>query len=293
MKTFPALLLLPSIVLISCSGNDPAETPAPAENAADSVTALAPEYREEAALQEILDSADVAGSILIFDSTANIYHVANPERARTGFLPASTFKIPNSIIALETGVVVDRNTMFEWDGVKRQLDAWNQDLTLKEAYAVSCVPCYQKIAREVGSDRMNEYLKKFDYGEMDVREDNIDLFWLEGDSKISQQQQIDFLKKLYNRQLPISEKTYEEMRAIMLLEENDVYSIRAKTGWAIRNGNNIGWFVGYLESGGNVYFFAVNVEPTKQFDMDDFPMVRKKIAMEAFRRLGIIPESLQ
>lgn len=238
--------------------------------------------------QSIIDSANVEGSVLIYDFQKKNYYSNNFEWAKTGHLPASTFKIVNSIIALETGVIENDSTVLKWDGEKRNMKIWEQDLLFRDAFHFSCVPCYQEIAREIGAKRMNEYLKKYDYGNMIVDANSIDVFWLEGESKINQFQQIDFLKRFYQSELPITERTEEIMKRLMVIEEIGDYKLSGKTGWSIRNGNNNGWFVGYIESEYNLYFFATNVEPQDQFNMDMFPMIRKEISYKAFRQLWII-----
>ncbi|MBT7827082.1 MAG: class D beta-lactamase, partial [Bacteroidetes bacterium] len=227
-------------------------------------------------------------SILIYNQKDDEYYSNDFEWAQKGFLPASTFKICNSIIALETGVVENDSTMFIWNGVERNMDIWEQDLIFRDAFHFSCVPCYQDIARQIGVERMNEYLKKFEYGNMKVDSSSIDLFWLEGESKISQYQQIDFLKRFYNKELPISDRTFTIMKRLMLLAEKEEFKISGKTGWSIRNGNNNGWFIGYLEKGSEVYFFATNITPDQEFDLSLFPVIRKDISMKALQLLKII-----
>jgi len=244
------------------------------------------EYRVD--FQMIIDSANLDGGILIYDPQSDVYYSNNFKRSSTGYLPASTFKIPNSIIALETGVAEDDSTVYNWDGKKRMLPQWEQDLILKDAFQFSCVPCYQQIAREIGVDRMNEYLKKFDYGNITVDSSNIDQFWLIGDSKISQMQQVDFLKRFYGNELSISERTSEIMKRIMLFEENDSYKLSGKTGWAKSGIDNLGWFVGYVETEGKVFYFATNIESKEGFNMDNFAKVRSQITMEALQKLGVI-----
>ena len=234
------------------------------------------------AFQQILDSADVSGSILIYDPAKGIYYSNDFERCGLGHLPASTFKIPNSIIALETGVMESDSTMIKWDGEKRRRGDWEKDLYFRDAFHVSCVPCYQEIARKIGVERMKEYLEKLDYGNMVVDSASIDLFWLEGDSKISQFEQVDFLVRFYNSQLPVSKRTEEIMKRLMVIEENDSFRLSGKTGWSVRNGNNNGWFVGYLEKGGWVYFVATNIDPKTEFNMDLFAVIRREISMRAF-----------
>lgn len=244
--------------------------------------------RLEAKLQAVLDTALVDGAILIYDAQKEEYFASNLQHIEEGTLPASTYKIPNSIIALETGVVESDSTLFEWDGEDRALDIWERDMVFRDAFRLSCVPCYQQIARAVGSERMNAYLRKLNYPGMQVDSTNIDLFWLQGASKISPLQQIDFLNRFYNQQLPIKESTYSLMRSIMVLEENENYSLSGKTGWAIREGNNIGWFVGFLEKQDEVYFIATRVRPGEAFNMDMFARIRQEVSMEAFRAMGII-----
>ena len=243
---------------------------------------------EDSALQLIIDSSGVEGSVLIYDLQKDTYYSNDFEWADNGQLPASTFKITNSIIALETGVAVDDSTWFKWDGKKRRMKIWEQDLMLRDAFHLSCVPCYQDVARRIGEKRMNEHLAKFVYGNMKVDTGNIDIFWLEGASRISQFQQIDFLKRFYQSALPISERTEKIMKRMMVMEDNERYRLSGKTGWSVRGEIDNGWFVGYVETGRDTYFFATNVEPGEQFDMELFPSIRKEITFSALKLMDII-----
>lgn len=238
--------------------------------------------------EKIIDSANVEGAILIYDLKNDKYYSNDFNWAKKRNLPASTFKITNSIIALETGVVENDSTLLKWNGEKRRFKNWEQDLILRDAFHFSCVPCYQEIARKVGENKMNKFLKKLDYGNMKVDSSNLDLFWLEGESSITQFQQINFLKRLYQSELPISERTEMIMKRMIVIEDTDDYKLSGKTGWSIRNGNNNGWFVGYVETQSKIYFFATNVEPKQQFDMNMFPMIRKDVTFKAFEQMKII-----
>ena len=235
--------------------------------------------------QIILDSANVNGSILVYNLNENKYYSNDYEWAKTGRLPASTFKITNSIIGLETKVIENDSTIFKWNGEPRSYKSWEQDLSLKNAFHYSCVPCYQEVARAIGVKRMNDYLSRLEYGNMKVDSTNIDVFWLEGESEISQFEQIDFLKRFYRNELPISERTETIMKRMMVIEENEEHKLSGKTGWSVRNGNNNGWFVGYLETQNNTYFFATNIEPKEDFDMDKFPSARKEVTFRALDEL--------
>lgn len=238
--------------------------------------------------QSILDSADVKGAILIYDLKKDSYYSNDFEWSRAGKLPASTYKIPNSIIALETGVVENDSTLFKWNGQERALKVWEQDLIFRDAFHFSCVPCYQDVARKIGVKRMNAYLSKLSFGDMKVDSTNIDSFWLEGESKISQFQQVDFLRRFYDKQLPITERTYEIMNRMMVIDENNEYTLIGKTGWSIRNDHNNGWFVGYLKKENNTYFFAANVEPKGAFSRATFVPARKQVVFKALRQMKII-----
>lgn len=234
---------------------------------------------------EILDSLKIKGSILIYDANKNTYYSNDFAWAKRGNLPASTFKIPNSIIALETGVVKSDSTIFKWDGEKRWMKAWEQDLTLKQAFKVSCVPCYQEIARKVGVKRMKSYLKKLNYNSMVFDTLTLDDFWLKGKSRISQMQQVDFLKRLYFSELPISKRTESIMKDIMEVEKTNDYVLRGKTGMSVEDEKRNGWFVGYLENKNGVYFFATNIEPTKETNQNDFIAMRLNVTKKALKNL--------
>ena len=249
---------------------------------------LPPKEVTKKSFQKIIDSANVTGSILILDPKENIYYSNDFEWSRKGFLPASTFKIPNTIIALESGAVESDTSLFVWNGEKRSLPEWEKDLTLKEAFRVSCVPCYQEIARKIGTEKMKDYIGKFNYGKMVIDSATIDKFWLEGESAISQKEQIDFLKKFYSGELSISEKTFLLMKKILIIESNEKYTFSGKTGWSIRNGNNNGWFVGSLETGGKIFYVATNIIPREDFNMQLFAKIRTQISFEAFKNLNLL-----
>ncbi|MDR7795029.1 class D beta-lactamase [Riemerella anatipestifer] len=236
----------------------------------------------------ILDSLEVNGSILIYDVKNKIYYSNDFSWAKTGVIPASTFKIPNSIIALETGIIKNDSAIFKWNGEKRRFKSWEEDLTFKKAFQVSCVPCYQEIARKVGVKRMKKYLRKLDYKGMVFDTLTIDNFWLEGNSKISQKQQIDFLRKFYFSKFPISDRTIKIVKNIMEIERTENYILSGKTGLSSIEEKYNGWFVGYVETKSNVYFFATNVIPTDGLNVDDFISSRINVTKNALKQMNIM-----
>jgi beta-lactamase class D len=278
-KYYPLLFLS---LFLACSREEPKQS-------ANQENTDIPKQIEVPGFQSILDSAKVIGTILIYDDSKNTYYANDLQQIFKGHLPASTFKIPNSLIALELGIVSDDSTLFKWDGQKRRSKTWEQDLIFREAFQLSCVPCYQEVARKIGAARMNKYLTDFNYGDIEVDSSNIDMFWLEGNSRISPFQQIDFLKRFYEDGLPITNRTQQIMKRIMKIEDNIAYKLSGKTGWSTSKEQDNGWFVGYLESEAGIFYFATNISPTAELDMKYFPAIRKEVTYAAFRQLDIIP----
>jgi len=243
--------------------------------------------KEISELKSIFEKFNVEGSILIFDQNNNQYMGYDLERCNTPFCPASTFKIPNTLIALECGIAT-ADYIFKWNGEKRSFKSWERDMSIEEAFKASAVPVYQEIARKIGIERMQYYVRLFNYGNMEITSENIETFWLEGNSAITQYQQIYFLQKLYNLQLPISEQAMKLTKSIILYEIADNYKISGKTGWAIRQDENITWFVGYVESKDNVYYFAANIVPNANTDLSTFSQERINFTKEVLRELKII-----
>ncbi|MFD2932744.1 class D beta-lactamase [Spirosoma flavum] len=239
------------------------------------------------------EAEKLPGSFLLYDLKKDVYMAYRYDRCKETFLPASTFKIANTLIGLETGVLQGENSPMKWDGVKRDIVSWNQDHTLRSAFQVSCVPCYRELARKIGLKRMKSFVKKADYGHMDIHADNLDMFWLTGKSRISQVEEIDFLRRIYSGDVPFSEHSRAVLKKIMLIDDKPTYKLYGKTGWAINldgvtvTGPNIGWFVGYVEKGNDVYFFATNIEhPTPV--PDNFVSARRGITEKILAELGII-----
>lgn len=235
----------------------------------------------DAALEEL----GLKGSIVIYDIKSDIYYTNNSLYNDIKFLPASTFKIVNAMVALELGIVKDSDRIFKWNGESYPIKAWEKDMNFKEAFQASCVPCFKEIAREIGAKRMSEYLKKAQYPTVKITKENIDNFWLEGNGFVSINQQIEFLKNFYEMRLPFKISTYRIMHDIMQQTvENDAYILKAKTGLV---NENLGWFVGILESD-KPYIFAINLQTKSPEFANALLEKRKLLALLAFKQLGII-----
>lgn len=232
--------------------------------------------------KKFYDSIGIQGCFVLYSPTDSTVRVFNPERAATRYTPASTFKIFNSLVSLETGVIKDTNEIIKWDGEKRGNENWNKDMNLKEAFRVSCVPCYQELARRAGQPRMQHWLDTVGYGNK-VTTPHIDDFWLEKGLEISPYEQIAFLERLYSNALPFSGKTMNTVKEVMLVQ-NVPYTMHAKTGWGLRVENSTGWYVGWVEKDGKPYFFANNIE----FSKDNLVHSRIEISLAILRAEGII-----
>jgi beta-lactamase class D len=201
------------------------------------------------------------------------YRIVASDTVRSGEakLAASTFKVPNSVIALETGVVGDPDKdVFKWDGVTRPIEAWNKDHTLRSAIAASAVPVYQEIARRIGQERMQKYVDLLEYGNRDIG-GGIDQFWLTGNLRIDPVQQVDFLDRLRRGALPVSKRSQDLVRDILPVTKVGESVIRAKSGLlgAERGEPSLGWMVGWAEKGEAHTVFALNMDCPEQRHIAD------------------------
>ena len=227
---------------------------------------------------------NIQGSIIIFDRNKNLFYQDNNSRNETGFLPASTFKIFNSLVALETGVIKDELAILTWDGIKRDFDFWNRDYNMRQAIKYSAVWFYQVLARKIGHQRMQEYINKVGYGNRNIGlEKDLDHFWLSGKLRITPKEQINFLRRLYAGNLPFSERSMNIVKDILIVEQTPEYTLRAKTGWTTAPKPDLGWYVGYLEQNDNVYFFATNIDIVKPEDAK----ARLSITRRCLQDLGL------
>lgn len=221
-----------------------------------------PEIEQEVNFVRHFLQLGINGSIIIYDLDGDRFYEHNPNRNNSAFLPASTFKIPNSLIALETRVIQDDVAVLTWDGIERGfngslIEEWNQDLNIRLAFKYSAVWFYQVLARKIGHQKMQDFVNKIQYGNQNIgSKEDIDRFWLDGELRITPKQQIEFLRRLYQNDLPFSQRTIDLVKDIAIAEQTPDYVLRGKTGWA----SNVGWYVGYLEQNDNVYFFATNID---------------------------------
>ncbi len=175
--------------------------------------------------------------------------------------PCSTFKIAHSLFALDSGVIKDANHTLKWDGKKRKMNAWNSDLPLNKAIAVSAVPHFQLIAKKIGPEKMKAYLSKTNYGNQDIS-GGITRFWLGSTLKISAEEQVTFIKNMLQFKLPVSKHSIKTVKEILKLEVTEKGVLYGKTGSMANSYGNLslGWFVGFVEYQNTTYIFATNIK---------------------------------
>lgn len=232
-------------------------------------------------LAELFNVRGVTGTIIITSLDGRTSYVYNETRTREQFLPASTFKILNTLIALQEGAIRDEQEILKWDGTDKGRPEWNRDQSMASAFPASCVWFYQELAWRVGDRKYRQYLRRLKYGNRKTGPD-VTTFWLEGDLRISAVEQIAFLKKLVKEELPFSKDHMQVLKRIMTAEQTPLYSLKAKTGSTGRNG--IGWYVGYIETKGNTWVFALNLDTVKPGD----EKYRQEITREALKIKGVL-----
>jgi beta-lactamase class D len=239
---------------------------------------------KDESLKTYFDSAGVTGCFGLFNNGENNFIIYNLPRYRdSAYTPASTFKIVNSLIGIQTGIVTDENMVIKWDGIKRWNEEWNKDLTMKEAFAVSAVPWYQELARRIGRDTMKRWIDSLGYGNRNIS-GPIDSFWLNNHLKIKPDEELGLVKKLYFDQLPFFKRTQDIVQSIMLREQNSNYKLYYKTGFGIlENGHELGWVVGWIEENRHPYFFVLNMESSEK---DRVVKARLKLLRDLLTHLG-------
>lgn len=234
-------------------------------------------------IAKLFTQEGVTGTMVISSLQSGQTFTHNDFRTNQRFTTASTFKILNTLISLEEKAILGKDDVFKWDGHIYSISNWNCDQTLESAFKVSCVWCFQELARRVGIEKYQSYLEKSSYGELH-EPFNGETFWLDGSLTISAMEQVEFLKKVYQRTLPFSTSSYETLRKIMLLEQTPTFSIRSKTGLAGNIKPKIGWYVGYVETSNDVWFFATNMNVYDNKDLS----LRLKLTREALQIKGVI-----
>ena len=260
MKILAALLLFPACML-----------------------AQGAEWNNSAQLDQLFKQQQVRGTFVVHDVAADSYTVHNRQRAETRFIPASTFKIANTLIGLSSGAVSSVDQVLPYGGATTRRPEWAHDMSLRDAIKISNVPVYQGLARRIGMQRMRTGLRQLSYGNMDAGT-VIDKFWLDGPLKISALEQTAFLDKLAQDQLPFPPEAMAAVREIT--RQEGTAELHAKTGWGAppKPAVDIGWWVGWVKKDGKLYTFALNI------DIPDDATGEKRVPLgkAGLRALGLL-----
>lgn len=253
------------------------------------VTAYCEEKAASIDISKIVDSSGAnaeSSALIIIRLDDGAKWVSGGSRLKSCYPPASTAKIPHTLIALEEGYAEGAETLFPWDGEVRFLEVWNRDHTLKTAFENSVVWVYQQITRDLGYDIMASWIDRLEYGNRHIGEfKDITTYWLDGPLLISAEQQVEFLTRLAKETLPFTLKTFAVGKEVMQEENGENWTLFAKTGFS----GSIGWYVGWIASKLNdlkqTYVFAFNLDIQS---WDDLPK-RKEVVRQVLHSLGILP----
>lgn len=260
-------------------------TPAPSAPTRPAGTArLDVELRDD--LVDLFRDTGTDGTFVLYDVAGDRLVTVNTARAEQPFVPASTFKIPHSLIALETGAVADEHEIVPYGDQPQPVAAWEQDMALPEAVRQSNVPVFQELARRIGTEAEQDWLVRLGYGNTQVGVE-VERFWLDGPLEISAVEQVRWLARLARQDLPATADHQAVVRDLLLVEDNGRYALYGKTGWATDTTPQVGWWVGWVERDGGIYAFALNMDIGTAADAE----LRIPLGRDLLHRLEILPDS--
>jgi beta-lactamase class D len=231
-----------------------------------------------------IQNEDIKSSVTIYKLKENKWIFSDKDDALTATLPASTFKIVNSLIFLEEEIIKP-GQIIKWDKKIRKfngktIDSWNKDSDIQDAFKNSTIWFYIKLSKLVSKKKYKYYLNLFNYGNFNLDNYGSD-FWNQGNFFVTPVNQIELLIKIYNKTIPIKKEHINYLKQIMINEVTSDFSLYGKTGWTIKDENNIGWYVGFIETKNNTCFFATRLIDHNNKTTADFGSLRKSITMKA------------
>lgn len=211
---------------------------------------------KELAVKRLFDGKQ--GTIALKNLKSDKIYVYNKRRSAERYTPESTFKVPNALIGLQTEAVSDEYQVKRWDGVVHDIPEWNKDHTLASGMRHSVIWYYQQMARDIEAGDMQKYITLLQYGNQDIS-GGIDQFWLDSSLKISALEQVDFMEKLVEEELPFDDQIMRTIKRIMVNEEADSYTLHGKTGTRLSD-MGLGWYIGFIETDKAYWVFAANID---------------------------------
>lgn len=253
--------------------------------------ALAQEVQDRPDLERLFAEAGTTGTLVVHDYSTDKILVAGKARADQPYSPSSTFKIPNTLLALRLGVVSGMGETFAPPtqpflvrGKPFLPEVCNSRITLTAALQNSCIQAYQDVALRIGVANYNEFLVRMNYAPASVTDANVRDFWLNGAVTISASDQVAFLDRMIAGRLPFQPAHIEAMWAPLAAGESDKGQMFAKTGYVFTSTPDIGWYVGWIRKDGEATAsFALNLDITAP----EHARARREITLKALGALGL------
>lgn len=220
------------------------------------------DFKSERTVYEDLSQhfAGVEGSFVLYDMRDDQYRIYNEKKSILRVSPDSTYKIFSTLFALESNVITSENSTIKWNGIQYPYDAWNMDQNLFTAMKGSVNWYFQDLDKRIPRDTMQAFLTHIGYGNSDLSGGTAQ-YWLESSLKISPVEQVQLLKAFYTNQFSFKEKNIQTVKESIRLAEKNGSLLSGKTATGVVNNKNInGWFIGYVETKENTYFFATNIQ---------------------------------
>ncbi|MFW2042498.1 class D beta-lactamase [Acinetobacter sp. ULE_I001] len=230
----------------------------------------------------LFNYAQTQAVFVTYDGTHLKRYGNDLNRAKTSYIPASTFKMLNALIGLQHGKATNTE-IFKWNGEKRSFPTWEKDMTLAEAMQVSAVPVYQELARRIGLDLMSQEVKRVGFGNTQIGQ-QVDNFWLVGPLKITPEQEAKFAYQLAKKTLPFDDAVQQQVKDMLYVERRGDSKLYAKSGWGMDVEPQVGWYTGWVEQpNGQITAFALNMH----MQTGDDPAERKQMTLSILDKLGL------
>lgn len=230
----------------------------------------------------LFNYAQTQAVFVTYDGTHLKRYGNDLNRAKTSYIPASTFKMLNALIGLQHGKATNTE-IFKWNGEKRSFPIWEKDMTLAEAMQVSAVPVYQELARRIGLDLMSQEVKRVGFGNTQIGQ-QVDNFWLVGPLKITPEQEAKFAYQLAKKTLPFDDAVQQQVKDMLYVERRGDSKLYAKSGWGMDVEPQVGWYTGWVEQpNGQITAFALNMH----MQTGDDPAERKQMTLSILDKLGL------
>ena len=199
------------------------------------------------------------GSFVLYDLKHDTWNIHDMEHATLRVAPNSTYKIYDALLGLEKGVITPDNSLMKWNGAPYPFETWNTDQTLQSAMHSSVNWYFQAIDKQLGAASVSKYIQEIGYGNKKMSDD-LSTYWMESSLKISPVEQVELLMKLHTNSFGFASKNINAVKDSIFLSSSKTGALYGKTGTGRVDGHDTnGWFIGYIETPDNTYFFATNI----------------------------------